>query len=127
MKKFKSLFILLAITTMILQPLLMMSQSNQYLDFDMVDDFVQLPNGSQYISGSTQISMTGWFNTNALAYGQGYMGFRAGTGTGEFYLIQLNTGVMECRLVTTAGFFEFVAPANTAIPQVWHHMAWIYD
>ena len=127
MKKFKSLFILLVITTMTLQPLIMMSQSNQYLDFDMVDDFVQLPNGSQYISGSTQISMTGWFNTNALAYGQGYMGFRAGTGTGEFYLIQLNTGVMECRLVTTAGFFEFVAPANTAIPQVWQHMAWIYD
>jgi hypothetical protein len=104
-----------------------MSQSNQYLHFDKVDDFVQLPNGSQYVSGTTQLSLTGWFYTDALAYGQGYMGFRAGSGTAEFYLIQLNNGVMECRIVTTAGFFEYVAPANTAIPQVWQHIAWIYD
>jgi hypothetical protein len=55
------------------------------------------------------------------------MGFRAGSGTAEFYMIQLNTGVMECRLLTTAGLFEFVAPANTAIPQIWQHFAWIYD
>lgn len=55
------------------------------------------------------------------------MGFRAGSGTAEFYLIQLNNGVMECRLVTTAGFHEYVAPANTIIPQVWQHIAWIYD
>ena len=103
------------------------AQSNQYLHFDKVDDFCQLVNGSQYVSGTTQLSLTGWFFCDALAYGQGYMGFRAGSGTAEFYLIQLNTGVMECRLVTTAGFFEYVAPANTAIPQVWQHIAWIYD
>ncbi|MEI7660824.1 MAG: LamG-like jellyroll fold domain-containing protein, partial [Bacteroidota bacterium] len=126
MKKFKPLFNLLIIM-LILQPFLLMSQSNQYLHFDKVDDFVQLPNGSQYVSGSNQLSMTGWFYCDALAYGQGYMGFRAGSGTAEFYLIQLNTGVMECRLVTTAGFFEYVAPSNTAIPQVWQHIAWIYD
>ena len=126
MKKIQPLLTLL-IMMLILQPFLLMSQSNQYLHFDKVDDFVQLPNGSQYVSGSNQLSMTGWFYCDALAYGQGYMGFRAGSGTAEFYLIQLNTGVMECRLVTTAGFFEYVAPSNTAIPQVWQHIAWIYD
>jgi len=93
----------------------------------MVDDFVQLVDGSQYFSGTSELSITGWFYCDALAYGQGYMGFRAGSGNAEFYLIQLNNGVMECRLVTTAGFHEFVAPANTAIPQVWQHIAWIYD
>ncbi|HNW72289.1 MAG TPA: peptide-N-glycosidase F-related protein [Bacteroidales bacterium] len=106
---------------------MLFAQSNQYLHFDMVDDFTQLPNGSQYVSGSNQLSMTGWFYCDALAYGQGYMGFRAGSGTAEFYLIQLSNGVLECRLVTTAGFFEYVAPANTVIPQVWQHIAWIYD
>jgi hypothetical protein len=120
-------FSLLLLAFLLLQPLLMISQSNQYLHFDRVDDFVQLPNGSQYFSGSNQLSLTGWFYCDELAYGQGYMGFRAGSGTAEFYLIQLNNGVMECRLVTTAGFHEYVAPANTVIPQVWQHIAWIYD
>ena len=108
-------------------PVMLKSQTNQYLHFDKVDDFCQLPNGSQYVSGSNQLSLTGWFYCDALAYGQGYMGFRSGSGTAEFYLIQLNNGVMECRLVTTTGFQEYVAPANTIIPQVWQHIAWIYD
>jgi hypothetical protein len=120
-------FRLLLLFVIFVQPVIMISQTNQYLHFDMIDDFVQLENGSQYVSGTNQLSMTGWFYCDALAYGQGYMGFRAGSGTAEFYLIQLNNGVMECRLVTTAGFHEYVAPANTAIPQVWQHIAWIYD
>lgn len=102
------------------------TQSNQYLHFDKVDDFAKLDGAGQYIDGANAISMTGWFYTDELAYGQGYMGFRAGSGDGEFYLIQLNNGVMECRLITTNGFHEFVAPQNTAIPQVWQHFAWIY-
>ena len=111
----------------IMQSVSLISQSNQYLHFDKVDDFVQLANGSQYFSGTTQLSITGWFYTDALAYGQGYMGFRAGSGNAEFYLIQLNNGVMECRLKSTTGLHEYVAPANTAIPQVWQHIAWIFD
>ena len=127
MKKLNTRVGLMLLFLLMLQPFLLRSQSNQCLHFDKVDDFVQLVNGSQYVSGGNQLSMTGWFNCDALAYGQGYMGFRAGSGTAEFYLIQLNNGVMECRLVTTAGFFEYVAPANTIIPQVWQHIAWIYD
>lgn len=102
------------------------SQSNQYLHFDRVDDYVKLDNAGQYIDGADAISMTGWFYCDESAYGQGYMGFRAGTGDGEFYLIQLGDGVMECRLVSTAGFHQYVSPQNTAIPQVWQHIAWIY-
>jgi len=118
---------LLTFFTCFLFSALLFAQTNQYLHFDKIDDFCQLPNGSQFVSGTNALSMTGWFYCDALAYGQGYMGFRAGSGTAEFYLIQLNNGVMECRLVTTAGFFEYVAPANTIIPQVWQHIAWIYD
>lgn len=124
----KWIFTLMALPVLwLMQPMQIFPQSNQYLHFDKVDDFCQLPDGSQYVSGSNAISMTGWFYCDALAYGQGYMGFRAGSGTAEFYLIQLNNGVLECRMVTTAGFFEYVSPANTVIPQVWQHIAWIYD
>jgi len=123
MRKLYKLFWLLPL----LLSLQTFSQSNQYLHFDKVDDFVVLENASQYFSGTTQLSITGWFYCDALAYGQGYMGFRIGSGTAEFYLIQLNNGVMECRLKTTSGLYEYVAPANTAIPQVWQHLAWIYD
>lgn len=102
------------------------SQSNQYLHFDRVDDYVKLDNAGQYVDGASALSMTGWFYCDASEYGQGYMGFRAGSGDGEFYLIQLSDGVMECRLVSTTGFQQYVSPANTAIPQVWQHIAWIY-
>lgn len=101
------------------------AQSNQYLDFDGVDDYVSVTNGSANISGSSNISMTGWFYDNALGYGQGMMGFR-GTG-GGFYMIQLNNGTIECRFINSAGtLYEFVAPANTVIPQIWQHYAWVY-
>jgi len=71
--------------------------------------------------------MTGWFFCDELAYGQGYMGFRIGSGQAEFYLIQLNNGVMECRLQTTTGLHEYVTSANTVIPQAWQHWAWVFD
>lgn len=105
----------------------LMAQSNQYLHFDRVDDYVILDNASQYFSGTNQLTMTGWFNCDQLAYGQGYMGFRSGTGNAEMYLIQLNNGVLECRVKTTTGLHEYVSPANTAIPQVWQHIAWVFD
>ncbi len=127
MKKFYFKSGLLFALFLLLQPVFVSAQTNQYLHFDGEDDFVILNEGGQYINGSNEISMTGWFYCDELKYGQGYMGFRAGSGNGEFYLIQLGNGKMECRLVTTAGFHQYVAPENTAIPQIWQHIAWIYD
>ena len=125
MKKFyKTIWSLIVLAFL---PALLLGQSNQYLHFDMVDDYVILNEAGQYVDGTTALSLTGWFYCDELSYGQGYMGFRSGSGDGEFYLIQLNNGVMECRLKSTTGLHEFVAPANTAIPQVWQHFAWIYD
>ena len=102
------------------------AQSNQYLDFDGVDDYVNVPNASQTISGSSAISLTGWFYDNALAYGQGMMGFR-NTAAG-FYMIQLNNGSIECRFNNSSNvLYEYVAPDYTTVPQVWQHFAWVYD
>ena len=127
MRKIYSLFMLLMMTGLLHLPIGMRAQSNQYLHFDRVDDYVILNDASQYFSGTNQLSITGWFFCDELAYGQGYMGFRVGSGNAEFYMIQLNNGTMDCRLKTTTGLHEYVAPANTIIPQIWQHIAWIYD
>jgi hypothetical protein len=127
MKKNNYTFRLLLGLVFSLQAVLLFSQSNQYLHFDGVDDHVILQDGSQYFSGTNQLTMAGWFYCDQLAYGQGYFGFRIGSGNAEFYIIQLNNGVLECRLKTTTGLWEYVSPANTAIPQVWQHIAWVFD
>lgn len=107
---------------------LLQAQSNQYLHFDGVDDHTVLPAGAQYVNNLNTISMAGWFYTDALTYGQGMMSIRGGgTGTGEMYLIQLNNGTIECRLITTTGLHEFVAPAGTIQAGVWQHIAWVFD
>jgi hypothetical protein len=127
MKKFYLFFSLLLLSVFMLQPAFVNAQSNQYLHFDGEDDFVILNGGGQYVDGSNTMSITGWFYCDQLAYGQGYMGFRSGSGNGEMYIIQLNNGIMECRVLTTSGLHEYVSPANTAIPQVWQHFAWVFD
>jgi hypothetical protein len=106
-------------------PAFTFAQSNQYLHFDKVDDFVILEDAGQYVVNKTEISMTGWFYTDALAYGQGMMGLR--DGSSGFYMIILNNGMIECRFVGSEGLFEFVAPDYTIVPEVWQHFAFIYD
>ena len=101
------------------------SQTNQYLHFDMVDDHVLTENGSQYVANKPGITIAGWFYEDQLEYGQGMMGFRGSQG---FYMIELADGKIECRFINSANvLFEYVAPANTIIPQVWQHYAWVYD
>jgi Concanavalin A-like lectin/glucanases superfamily/Peptide-N-glycosidase F, C terminal/Secretion system C-terminal sorting domain len=103
------------------------AQSNQYLHFDKVDDFVSIPNASQYVANSNAVTIAGWFYCDELSYGQGMMGFRnGGTGNGEMYMIQLADGKLENRYITTAAFSEYVSPNFTVLPQVWQHYAWIY-
>ena len=66
------------------------AQSDQYLHFDRVDDFAELPDASALIANAPAFTMTGWFYTDQYAYGQGMMGIR-GTNAG-FYMIQLDNG-----------------------------------
>ena len=125
MKKIYKTFRILLPVFFLLQTIFLQSQTNQYLHFDREDDFVRLDEGSKYISNSDGISMAGWFYTDQLAYGQGMMSFRSGDQ--GFYLIQLSNGIIECRFKSSTGFYEYVAPANTIIPQYWQHIAWVYD
>ncbi|MCX6232593.1 MAG: peptide-N-glycosidase F-related protein [Bacteroidetes bacterium] len=102
------------------------SQSNQYLNFDGLDDYVNVPNASTLVSGTSSMSITGWFFLSQLGYGHGMMGFRGSGAT--FYLIELGTGQIECRYVNASNtLFQVTAPANTLIPNLWQHYAWVYD
>ncbi|MDD3010726.1 MAG: peptide-N-glycosidase F-related protein [Bacteroidales bacterium] len=123
MKKTTFFFVLLA--TVLILPWRTSAQTNQYLHFDRVDDYVILQDAGQYVLNSSEITMTGWFYTDELAYGQGMMGLR--DGASGFYMIILNNGMIECRFVGSDGLFEFVAPNFTIVPEVWQHFAFVYD
>ncbi|MFZ4399545.1 MAG: LamG-like jellyroll fold domain-containing protein [Bacteroidales bacterium] len=107
------------------------SQSNQYLDFapdavtPTLSDYVNVANASSLVAGSTSMSMTGWFFANSLAYGHGMFGFR-GTGC-TFYMIELGSGSIECRIYLGTTLYTYTAPASTIIPNIWQHYAWVYD
>ena len=102
------------------------SQTNQYLNFDGTNDWVSVPNASSLVTGSTAMSITGWFYDNNLNYGQGLMGFR--TGTESFYLISLNNGQIEARFINSSNVTSQPAiPVNTIVPNVWQHFAFVYD
>ncbi|MBK7028595.1 MAG: LamG domain-containing protein [Bacteroidales bacterium] len=126
MKTFTRSLRFMLISFSLISSMMLFAQSNQYLHFDRVDDYVIIENGASYITNSTQgISMCGWFYSDDLSYGQGMMGFRGGAT--EFYLIQIGDGKLECRYKSSTGFYEYVGPVNTIIPQVWQHLAWVFD
>lgn len=118
----------LIVLSLVCSSFFLQAQSNQYLQFDGVDDYTELPNGAEYVNNLNTISMAGWFYTDALVYGQGMMSIRGGgSGDGQMYIIQLNNGTMECRLFTTTGMHEVVAPAGTIQAGVWQHIAWVFN
>lgn len=128
MKKFYISRIILAFSFLLFFTIYSQAQTQQFLHFDHDDDIIEIPAASQYIAGSNEISMTGWFYCDALGYGQGYLSFRnGGTGDGQMYLIQLNNGKMECRLIINGTTYEVATADFVAVPEVWQHVAWVYD
>jgi hypothetical protein len=101
------------------------SQSNQYLDFDGVNDNVSVANASNLVNGATALTMTGWFNATTLLYGHALMGFR-GT-TAMFYMIELGNGSIECRIYSGGTQITINAPNGTRVPNVWQHYAFTWD
>jgi|GEM_PF-212227 len=101
------------------------AQTNQYLHLDGKDDSVVLPDASQYLVGATGFTMAGWFYTDELRYGQGMLDFR-GASDDEFYVIQLDNGVLECRWIPKNSFYEIKTPQFTILPEQWQHLAFVF-
>ena len=128
MKKLYTYLKILSPLALVFQTILLLGQTQQYLHFDKIDDYVEIPAASQYIANSTEVTMAGWYYCDQLAYGQGMIAFRnGGTGVGEMYLIQLNNGLLECRFISTDGFHEVVTSNFAVAPQTWQHFAWVYN
>jgi len=101
------------------------TQSNQYLHLDGEDDSVVLKDASQYLVGAEGFTMAGWFYTDELRYGQGMLDFR-GASEDEFYVIQLDNGVLECRWIPKGEFYEIKTPEFTILPEQWQHLAFVF-
>jgi hypothetical protein len=126
MKKLFLRFNLIVLVLTLLSFTTLKSQTNQYLNFDGVNDWVSTPNASSLVTGSTAMSITGWFFDNNLNYGQGMIGLR--TGTESFYLISLNNGQIEARFINSANVTsQPTIPTGTIIPNMWQHYAFVYD
>lgn len=104
------------------------SQSNLYLHFDGEDDHVRYDDISPLLNGSTTVSMTGWFYPDNLDYGSGLMSIRGeGSGSGGMYVLMLNNGQLECRVITGTGTHQVISPANSIVANQWNHIAWVWD
>jgi len=103
------------------------SQSNLYLHFDGVDDFVEVENGVALLDGATQISMAGWFYSDALIYGSTFYSIRDGGEGDQMYVLQLSNGKLECRLIINGSLYQVATADGVIVAQTWQHIAWIYD
>jgi hypothetical protein len=99
------------------------------LDFDGVDDFVSVPNASNLIAGSGNISMSMWvYPKNTFpSYPDfdGFGGFRDDF-AGDFYLLQLNGTDVEARLRNSTGTPYTMVYSGLQL-NTWQHFVLTYD
>jgi len=107
--------------------LTLFSQSNLYLHFDGVDDFVEVENGVALLDGATQITMAGWFYSDALIYGSTFFSIRDGGEGDQMYVLQLSNGKLECRIIINGTLYQVATANNVIVAQTWQHVAWVYD
>jgi hypothetical protein len=105
------------------------AQTSNSLDFDNVDDVVSVPNASELIAGSNEISMTCWVNLKNPNPGwpdfDGICGFR-NEFDASFYLLHLNTTTIEARL-RNSQFTSFTMPYDGVQSNEWIHLALVYN
>ncbi|MEY3342571.1 MAG: hypothetical protein RL090_255 [Bacteroidota bacterium] len=99
------------------------------LDFDGVDDFVSVPNASNLIAGSGNISMSMWvYPKNTFpSYPDfdGFGGFRDDF-AGDFYLLQLSGTDVEARLRNSTGTPYTMVYSGLQL-NTWQHFVLTYD
>ncbi|MBK8563116.1 MAG: BspA family leucine-rich repeat surface protein [Saprospiraceae bacterium] len=99
------------------------------LDFDGVNDFVTVPNGTNLMLGNT-MSISGWVypsnNNPTWPDFDGFFGWRNDSNA-DFYLLQFNNATtLEGRFRNSAGV-AFDITANVLTLDTWQHLALTYD
>ncbi|WNJ17010.1 LamG-like jellyroll fold domain-containing protein [Pontibacter sp. G13] len=93
------------------------------LDFDGLDDYVSVANGTAAMVGS-EFSISGWVYSNASNFG-GLFGWRNNSDA-DFYLFQLNATDVEARFRNSAGT-AFTLNGSILNTGAWEHLAFTYD
>jgi len=100
------------------------------LEFDGIDDYVSITNGTALISGLSEFSMCGWVyptnpNTSWPDF-EGYFGIK-NEGICDFYLVQLYGLGLEARLTTNTGTYTLnPADLSEVTMNEWQHFAIVY-
>jgi hypothetical protein len=104
------------------------AQNQNSLAFDGVDDFVTIPNGSGYVTGLAEMSITCWiYPTNgsvSFPNYDGFAGFRNDVDA-DFYLVQVGNSALEGRFRNSSGVaYTITKPILTL--NTWQHIAMTY-
>lgn len=100
------------------------------LDFDGIDDFVGISNGTALIANLSEFSMCAWvYPTNPNANWpdfDGYFGIK-NEGVCDFYLAQINGTGLEARIRTNVNIYT-INPSDLSQVTLneWHHFALVY-
>jgi hypothetical protein len=105
-----------------------MAGSGMALQFEGIDDYVDLPIGT-LISGLTSATFTTWVNTSE-AGGAWQRVFDFGTGTTAYLFLcphTTSTGPMRFAITSTGSAGESILNAPASLPNGWHHVAVVID
>lgn len=105
------------------------AQTENALNFDNIDDEVQVPGASSLIAGSNQISLTCWvkpMNANIVFPDyDGFAGIRNNTDA-DFYIVQFGNNRVEARFRNSSGV-NFDVVDSTIQIGVWQHYTLTYN
>lgn len=125
----KKVLSFIAIFTLFLSLAFSQNPSNA-LEFDNLDDYVGVPNGTALIFGLNEFSMCGWVyptnpNTSWPDY-EGYFGIK-NEGLCDFYIVQLSGLGLEVRITTNTGTYTLnPGDLSEVTMDEWQHFAMVY-
>lgn len=107
----------------------MVSAQGNYLDFDGINDYVDIPNSGNAVASANAISMTCKVypksNTAGFPAFNGIMGYRNET-TFDFYIIQLGGNQVEARFRNATGTAYSITYNGMTLNQ-WNHLFLVYN
>jgi len=104
------------------------AQQQNCIDFDGIDDYIEIPGASAGLVSLTGFSMSCWvYPTNAapaFPFFDGIMGLRNEL-SADFFMLQLSPTNFEARFRNSAGT-PFTINSNTCQLNTWQHIALVY-
>ena len=105
------------------------AQNQNAMAFDGIDDYVSVTGASNYVVGSTGMSLTCWVYTQNTAPNypnfDGFAGFRNDVDA-DFYLVQVGANAIEARFRNDQGT-PFTITSQSLTPNQWIHFTLTYD